>query len=169
MQNTNKQSYFLKLYQPHHQKLLRYCESILKDPIDAEDLVSETVLIAYQDLHKLKKVEAFNYYLFGIARNLIRRKYRRKKFWAAFDKEKAEQIPATQNPEQDTDIRLLYDALDKLPETQKEALILFELAGYSIKEVAAIQNSGLSAVKARLVRGRKQLSSLLTSKVLSYE
>ncbi len=110
MQANNKQSYFLELYQPHHQKLLRYCESILKDSTDAEDLVSETVLIAYQDLHKLKKVEAFNYYLFGIARNLIRRKYRRKKFWGAFDKEQADQLPATQNPELDMDVRLLYDA-----------------------------------------------------------
>ncbi|MCP4438349.1 MAG: RNA polymerase sigma factor [Aureispira sp.] len=169
MQANNKQSYFLELYQPHHQKLLRYCESILKDSTDAEDLVSETVLIAYQDLHKLKKVEAFNYYLFGIARNLIRRKYRRKKFWGAFDKEQADQLPATQNPELDMDVRLLYDALDKLPEAQKEALILFELSGYSIKEVAAIQNSGLSAVKARLARGRKQLAKLLTSKVLTYD
>lgn len=169
MQANDKQSYFMKLYKPHHQKLLRYCESILKDAMDAEDVVSETALIAYQDLHKLKKVDAFNYYLFGIARNLIRRKYRRKKFWVAFDKEKADELLATQNPELDADVRLLYDALDKLPEAQKEALILFELSGYSIKEVAAIQNSGLSAVKARLARGRKQLSSLLTSKVLSYE
>jgi len=170
MKYQNKQQRFLALYEPNHSKLLRYCESIMKDSVDAQDLVSETVLVAYEQLDKLRKEESFKYFLFGIARNLIRRLQRRKKFWGIFNTEQAERVPAPQSKELNEDVQLLYQALDKLPTAQKEALILFELAGYSIKEVAEIQNASISAVKARLARGREKLSKILSPKTfLAYE
>lgn len=166
----NKQKRFLRLYEPNHQKLLRYCESILKDPVDAQDLVSETVLIAYEQLDKLKKEASFKYFLFGIARNLIRRLQRRKKFWGIFNTEQAENVPARPSVELNEDVQLLYQALDRLPTAQKEALILFEISGYNIKEIAEIQNSSISSIKARLSRGRQKLSKILLPKTtLAYE
>ena len=166
----DKHQYFLSLYEPNHKGLLRYCESILKDPTDASDIVSETVLVAYEQLDKLKKEASFKYFLFAIARNLIRRQYRRKKFWGIFDAEKAEQIPTAPKAEQNAEVQLLYQALDKLPEAQKEALILFEIAGYNIQEISEIQNTSISNVKARLSRGREKLSKILSPlKSLAYE
>ncbi len=167
---SNQQQRFLSLYEGNHYKLLRYCESILKDPVEAQDLVSETILIAYEQMGKLKKEESFNYFLFGIARNLIRRLQRRKKFWGIFNTEQAEKLPAQQSKELNEDVQLLYQALDQLPPAQKEALILFELSGYNIKEIAEIQNAGISAVKARLARGREKLGNILSPKVtFAYE
>jgi RNA polymerase sigma-70 factor (ECF subfamily) len=58
-------------------------------------------------------------------------------------------------------VRLLYEALQKLPEEQREAIILFEISGFSLKEVQQIQGAGLSAVKSRIVRGKKKLARLL--------
>lgn len=166
----SKQQRFLALYEPHHNKLLRYCESILKDPVDAQDLVSETVLVAYEQLDKLRKEASFNYFLFGIARNLIRRLQRRKKFWGIFNTEQAENVADRPSVELNEDVLLLYQALDQLPSEQKEALILFELSGYNIQEIAEIQNSGVSAVKARLARGRQKLTSILSpKKLVAYE
>lgn len=46
-----------------------------------------------------------------------------------------------------TDVSFLYDALRKINTEQREALILFELTGFSIKEIAEIQKVGISAVK----------------------
>lgn len=170
MKYPQKNKHFLALYEPNHDKLLRYCESILKDPVDAKDLVSETVLVAYEQFEKLQKKDSFKYFLFGIARNLIRRQQRRKKFWGIFNTEQAEQLPAKQAHQLNEDVLLLYQALDKLPAAQKEALILFEIVGYNIKEIAEIQQSSLSSVKARLARGRKKLSHILSPKTtLAYE
>lgn len=170
MKYSNQQQRFLELYEPNHSKLLRYCESILKDPVDAKDLVSETVLVAYEQMDKLQKEASFNYFLFGIARNLIRRQQRRKKFWGIFNTEQAEKLPAQKSVELNDDVQLLYQALDKLSPEQKEALILFELSGYNIKEIAEIQNATISNVKARLARGRKKLSKILSPKTtLAYE
>jgi len=109
--------------------------------------------------------------LFGIARNLIRRLQRRQKFWGLFSSEQAQQLPAPTAPALNEDVQALYQALDQLPKVQKEALILFELSGYSIKEIAVIQHSGISAVKQRLARGRRRLGTLLTPRktALAYE
>lgn len=171
MPTATKQRHFMRLYQPHHQQLLRYCESILRDSVEAQDVVGETALLAFERLDTLKDESAFAHFLFGIARNLIRRIQRRKKFWGFFSPEQAQQLPAPKASAVNEDVQALYQALDHLPKLQKEALILFELSGYSIKEIAVIQNSGLSAVKQRLARGRRRLGALLTPKksALAYE
>ena len=171
MHQSDQQQHFMRLYEPHHQQLLRYCESILRDPVEAEDVVGETALLAFERLHTLRDEGAFAYFLFGIARNLIRRIQRRQKFWGLFSTEQAQKLPAPTAPSLNEDVQELYHALDQLPKQQKEALILFELSGYSIKEIAVIQNSGLSAVKQRLARGRRRLGTLLTPKktALAYE
>lgn len=171
MSKPDQHAYFMRLYAPHHQQLLRYCESILRNPTEAEDVVGETALIALERLHTLRTEDAFAYFLFGIARNLIRRLQRRQKFWGLFSIEQAQQLPAPTAPTLNEDVQALYQALDQLPKAQKEALILFELSGYSIKEIAVIQNSGISAVKQRLARGRRRLGTLLTPKktALAYE
>jgi len=48
-------------------------------------------------------------------------------------------------------------ALATLTPEQREAIVLFELHGYSIEEIAEIQRSSISSVKSRLVRGRDRL------------
>ena len=59
----------------------------------------------------------------------------------------------------------LYAALDKLPAAQKEAVILFEISGFSIKEIAEIQGSTESGVKSRLKRGREALAKLMNDHI----
>jgi RNA polymerase sigma factor (sigma-70 family) len=48
-------------------------------------------------------------------------------------------------------------ALATLEPAQREAIVLFELHGYSIEEIAEIQRASVAAVKSRLTRGRDRL------------
>lgn len=48
-------------------------------------------------------------------------------------------------------------ALATLPPPQREAIVLFELHGYSIDEIADVQRTSMSSVKSRLQRGRDRL------------
>jgi len=57
----------------------------------------------------------------------------------------------------------LYEQLNKLDNITRECIILFEISGFSIKEIMTILNLGESAVKQRLSRGRKQLIVLMNS------
>ena len=51
----------------------------------------------------------------------------------------------------------MREALEILPAVQREAVVLFDIDGYSLEEVAAMQDVSLSAVKSRLARGRARL------------
>jgi RNA polymerase sigma-70 factor (ECF subfamily) len=48
-------------------------------------------------------------------------------------------------------------ALSSLKPAEREAVVLFDLEGLSLEEVAGLQKASLSAVKSRLARGRKHL------------
>ncbi len=59
------------------------------------------------------------------------------------------------------DVQFLYRALDKLPADQREALLLFEVTGLPMAEIAVVQNSTEGAVKTRVSRARAALRELL--------
>ena len=64
----------------------------------------------------------------------------------------------------DAEVYMLHQALRHLSEEQRESIILFEISGIPIKEIAVIQETSESNVKQRLRRGREKLC-----KVLSFE
>ncbi len=66
------------------------------------------------------------------------------------------------NTERDAEVYLLHKALSLLPEDQRECIILFEISGFSIKEIVEIQGVSESAVKQRLKRARAKLIEILT-------
>ncbi|WP_026461427.1 RNA polymerase sigma factor [Adhaeribacter aquaticus] len=158
----NKQAVFLQLYQPVHDRFERYCQAQTSNNVDAKDLVSETILIAYEKFDSLRNTDAFLSFLFGVASRLIKNKSKKNKFWGIFKEKKSERIKdQTLNAEAATDINILYQALNQLPENHKEAIILFEISGFSLKEIQGIQQISLSSVKSRLVRGRTKLAQIL--------
>lgn len=53
--------------------------------------------------------------------------------------------------------RRMRTALETLPRVQREAVVLFDIDGYRLAEIAEMQGVSLSAVKSRLVRGRERL------------
>ncbi len=152
----------MALYEPVHTSFARFCQAKVYNSCDTKDLISETVLQAYEHFDELRHQQAFLYYLFGIATRIFNSKSRRRKFWGMFDQRKAEErYHDAQNAELDADVKLLYEALQKLPEEQCDAIVLFEISGFSLKEVQVIQGCSLSAVKSRVVRGKKKLALLL--------
>src|SRR5439155_5929322 len=99
------------------------------------------------------------------ARRLYYRRTKRKKIWVAFGKE-TERIPDDRTPSPDArlDTEALDRALARLPEKQREAVILFEISELSLAEIREIQGGSLSGVKSRIVRGREKLALLLGEK-----
>ena len=109
-------------------------------------------------------------FLFSIATNILHKKNRRLKFRGSYHESEAFVIKDEGiDAETRLDVAILYDVLNELPSAQKEALILFEISGFSIKEVASIQNVKLSAVKQRLKRGREGLATIFKSDQLRNE
>lgn len=154
---------FWALYEPHHDAFVRYCQARAYGEYAPQDLVHESILRAHAGFDRLKKPAAFLYFLFGIARRVLQQQARRSAFKGTYREDSAQQLRDSKpSPEQALDTRLLYEALDRLPNAQQEALILYEICGYPIKDIQQIQQASASAVKARLARGRKRLSRLLS-------
>ena len=157
-----KQADFMKLYEETHARLSRFVHSMVWHREDAKDVINETVLTAYEKFETLRNREVFLYFLFGIATNLIRRRERRKKFWGVFDERKSTAIiDESKNIEIQDEVKHLYAALNKLPREKREAITLFEIAGFSLNEIREIQGGSLSGVKSRVARARADLANLL--------
>ena len=159
--SDTKQDQFLALYEPVHERFERFCRARVYGDMDYRDLINESLLVAYDKMEALRKEEAFLSFLIGISVRILSNNHQKKKEerWSvATEKDKQDFTIGVSDP----DIHFLYEGLSHLKEVQRECLILFEISGFSVREIAAIQNASESGVKQRLKRGRDKLTQILT-------
>ncbi|MEO1263098.1 MAG: RNA polymerase sigma factor [Bacteroidota bacterium] len=161
--NDLKQKKFLSLYEPVHDRFERFCRARACGQMDFRDLMNDTLVIAFQKFEGLKSEKAFLSFLFGIAIRVVSNQLKKKREVGFIDEREVENIESDARSDVDVEIYILHRAIAKLPVNQKESIILFEISGFSIKEIAALHQVSESAVKKRLERGRKKLIQLLTN------
>ncbi len=157
--SKDKQTQFLLLYEPVHNRFERFCRARAFGEMDFRDLINETLLIAFQRLETLRSEQAFLSFLFSISVNILNNQYRKKR-----EERQSEKHNTIADVSQEilADTHFLHLALAQLPVAQKECVILFEISGFKIKEIAEIQSVSEDAVKQRLKRGRERLQEILT-------
>lgn len=158
----SKQNRFLALYEPIHDRFERFCRARVYGEMEYTDLMNETLLVAFEKLNSLESDSSFLSYLFSIAVRLLANNNRKMKPERMQSSKKEESIPASDSTEHSMEVHLLHRALSELNDGQREALILFEISGFSIREIAGIQQASESAVKQRLKRGRERLARILS-------
>jgi RNA polymerase sigma-70 factor, ECF subfamily len=164
--NSEKQQVFLAALDDALPSLNRFAQAMCRDHYGcdkerAKDLVSETILKAYESFSKVREPKAFCSYLFTIAVRLNRLERKRSKRWTPLASEHSEIASDAAMPDANADVAHLYEALAKLPAEQREAIVMSEILGMKLVEVAEAQNATLGAVKTRVSRGRKRLAELL--------
>jgi len=165
--HQKKQERFLKLYKGVHDRFERFCRARACGDMPYEDLMNESLMIAFQKIDHLEKESSFLPFLIGISRRLLANHRRKNKVIAAPDEKMLQNYADPEDQlNRKFNVAFLHQALAFLPEAQKEALILFEITGFSIKEIAQLQNSSEAAVKQRLSRGRKGLAVIVKNKLL---
>jgi RNA polymerase sigma-70 factor (ECF subfamily) len=157
-----KQEHFLKLYEPIHDRFERFCRARVYGNMEYQDLMNDTLLIAFEKFDTLKSAKAFLSFLIGISVRVLANHHKKKKEDSIADPIKFDLQDTNANTERDASVYLLHKALATLPDEQKECIILFEISGFSIKEIMEIQHASESAVKQRLKRGRAKLVEILT-------
>lgn len=160
---TEKQQAFLQLYEPIHDRFERFCRARVYGDMDFRDLINDTLLVAFEKFETLRSEQAFLSFLCGISIRLIGNHHKKKKT-SRFQTSDAvlDILDVNANPQASADVHYLHRALAQLPEEQRECIILFEIVGFSIKEIVEIQGASESAVKQRLKRGREKLTEILT-------
>ncbi len=159
--SKKRQNQFLSLYRPVHDRFERFCRARSYGLMDHRDLMNDTLLIAYQKYHSLKSDKAFLSFLIGISIRVLSNHSKKKRERIGLNQVDQKDLISKYRADDNVELYILYQALAKLPDTQKESLILFEISGFSIKEIAILHEASESAVKQRLVRGRKKLVQLL--------
>ena len=163
MTSRNNNAAFLRLYEPIHAPFIKYCSTIAYGIMETEDLVQEAILVTLKNFSEIKDKHRLLFYMISIVRNFVKNQKRRLKFKGVWEDNLIEKLESKiQSPEIALDIHFLLKALDELPEKQKEAVLLFEISGFSMKEICEIQQSSLSATKTRISRGRKALKLKLS-------
>ena len=159
--SKKKQIAFLKLYEPIHAKFEKFCRARVYGRMEYSDLMNETLLVAYTKFDSIKIKTSLLSFLCGTAIKLLANDNRKLKPNNILDENQLVIIDSNANTDKNVNIRLLYEALSFLPNDQKECLILFEILGFSIKEIMDIQVVSESAVKQRLRRGRIRLGEIV--------
>src|SRR5690242_5148674 len=128
----------------------------------ADDLVQETLLRALANINSFEPGTNMSAWLFTILRNLFRSEYRkRRREVEDTDGSYAESLKS--QPEQDGRVEFgeFRTALTKLPDDQREALILVGASGFSYEEAAEICGCAVGTIKSRVNRARTRLANLL--------
>lgn len=141
-----------------YDKLYRYCYMKIRHPQTAEDLTQETFL-RFLRTHRYEDCEKNAAYLYTIARNLCTDYYRSRKTEPL---ERAEEIPGEDGSEACVIRLALEQALERLPEEERELLFLRYTSEVSVGEAANILGISRFAVYRRerhaLEQLRKQLN-----------
>lgn len=136
-------------------RMYRTAVSVLWNDEDAADAIQEAILRAWRKRHSLRDAAAFDVWLMRILLNECRNIQRRNRHRALPLEEGM--MEAVASPP-DTGLR---DALYRLPEPYRVALLLHCLDGYSVPETARMLRLPESTVRGRIYEGRKRLKTLL--------
>ena len=160
--SNTKQIAFMHAYEKCHQPFVRYCSALAYGKMDAQDLVQDVLLSTFQQFETIEKKHELLHYLVRAARFRsisVWRKRRRSE--AICEKQAARLRERGATSEMLVDVQIMYAALDRLPNDQREALVLFEISGLPMAEIAVIQSCSEGTVKTRVSRARATLRGRL--------
>lgn len=151
----------MRLYRPVQEQVERFALHLTRHRQDARELVAQTLATAYEGMVGMRDEAAFLSYLFTIARRTWYHQRRRQQREVATAPEDLTVLFDDVDPSVRTEVRLIYEAMAQLPDEQREALILFEVMGFPIHDIARMQESTVSAVKVRLHRARQSVRAMI--------
>ena len=165
----NNEKAFEELLRRYENQLYMFCVIVLKEKSEAEDIVQETFLRFYKSLESIDPEKNIKAFLFRIAKNLCIDFLRKKK---PVYTDNLQEISDSSHPLnlicRTLDQKILYNALKKLPDIQKEAIILKYKADMKYSEIARVLNKSESAVESILVRAKKKLKENLKETDFSF-
>jgi RNA polymerase sigma-70 factor, ECF subfamily len=155
------------LYERYYDRVFGYCLYQLGSREEAEDVAQTTFMWAYRGLRRGVVPRAEASWLFTIAQNACRARHRSRGRKRAREVLSDPVVLADVSPAHvaETDELVgLEDALARMPELQRRAILLREWRGLSYKEIAAELGLSDAAVETLIFRSRRTLAELLAGK-----
>ncbi len=154
------------LVETHQARIIGTISKMLGSDAESEDLAQQVFIRIWKSAPRYKPTAKFTTWLFRITRNLVFNELRRKRHFA----DQAEEIPepaerADKEPDQvllGEELQLaIQDAINRLPESQRMAIILRRYEEMPYEEIAKVMGTTIPAVKSILFRARAELRERL--------
>jgi RNA polymerase sigma-70 factor (ECF subfamily) len=152
----------------HLNALYNFAMYLTRNPPEAEDLVQETYLRAFRFSHRFQPGTHLRAWLFQILRNTFLTFYRLRERESAVAEDGVPdwEVPMFHDAPEETGRVLevhtdLERALHRLPEEFRTVLLLAEVEGLPLEEVARVMRCPVGTVKSRIFRAKERLRGLL--------
>ncbi|MBS0366382.1 MAG: sigma-70 family RNA polymerase sigma factor [Proteobacteria bacterium] len=143
-------------------RLRRFARALTRDPHDADDLVQVAVERALARANQLLADAGVTGWMYAIVRNawIDERRARARRARVLVPEELGEHVA---DPRQGSaaDALAIEDAMQRLPQEQREAVALVLIEGLSYKEAAHVLDVPIGTLTSRIARGRSALQEML--------
>jgi len=146
------------LFGRHHLALFRYLYRLTGRRDIAEDVVQDVFVRVVRGLDEYRPMNREAAWLFAIARRLL---LDRRRTLERRPQPVADSADASVAADQETSLAL-SEALAQVPEVDREAFLLREVAGLTYDEIALVCHTTRDSVRSRIYRGRIRLRALLS-------
>ncbi|XXF81522.1 sigma-70 family RNA polymerase sigma factor [Myxococcaceae bacterium GXIMD 01537] len=151
---------FEALFDRHAGRVHGFLAKMVRDGPLAEDLLQTTFLSVIRARGRFEPGTRFAPWVLTIAANAARDALRHRRHVEAHAREKP--LSASASSGGDPGVRKhLEDALQQLPEEQREAVVLHKVEGWSFEEIASARGISVGAARLRAHRGYEKLRELL--------
>jgi RNA polymerase sigma-70 factor, ECF subfamily len=149
-----------EIYRQHAGEVSRWARRLLGPGQDAEDVLHEVFLVVHRRLPEWRGEAQLTTWLYAITVRVVQDHRRRRRWlpWRRLQRWLEAGTPEPPTPLQALETRrsleLSYRLLDRLPEAERSALILFELEGMTGEQIAAVTGEAVGTIWVRLHRAR---------------
>lgn len=153
--------------EPYLEPLYRYCLSMTHDPDLAADTVQDTLVRALERRSQYRADAPLGHWLMRIAHNLVIDRARRARHEIPVEAVEEDWRDDTYSVDADAVVQRattreeLLDALVRLPAIYRSAVVLHDIEGLRVLDIAELHEISLPAAKQRLRRGRMAMVSAL--------
>ncbi len=152
---------FHALYERHSRDVLRFAYYLCGDRALAEDVAADAFATAWASVDEVR-TSTVKGYLFAIVRNLVRQSFRKSARSEVID-------PLVPDPGagpasaagKRLELRAVLEALRRLPDDDRAALLMRAQDGMSHEEIARVLGMSTVAVRVRIHRARLKLGELM--------
>jgi RNA polymerase sigma-70 factor (ECF subfamily) len=158
-----------QLYKLYYRPMFSICMRLINNAAEAEDVMQEAFLNAFTKIESYKGEVSFGAWLKRIVinRSLDYLKKRKVKFEEI--NEKTNQLPDYQMEIKEVNMKVIKDAIQKLPDGYRVVLSLFLIEGYDHEEISEILGISNSNSRTQYLRAKNKLKDILKdTEVFSY-
>ena len=144
---------FDNIYEEYFDRVYYKVLSVVKNNDDAEDICQETFISVYKNLSKFREESTIYTWIYRIAINKTYDFFKKRKLEFEINDEV---LSLPEDINFDTKV-ILEEKLKLISEKEKEIVILKDIYGYKLKEIAEIKNMNLSTVKSVYYKALKDM------------